>query len=88
MESFISTSSQMLKHAIEEHKGEEISELKFKMKCIRVHRSAFERQVHKGVRIQRERKYRMNSKSKFNGCALPRLALKLGNSKMKEKKKS
>ena len=55
----------MLKHAIEVHKGEEMSELKFKMKCIRVHRSAFERKVHKGVRIQRERKYHdlMNSKS-------------------------
>ena len=70
----------MLKHIVEHHKGEEESKIEFRMKILKTHTSAFERQVYEGIRIQEERRkhHLLNSKSEFNRCALPRLEVRLG----------
>ena len=74
--------SHMLKHIAEHHEEEDEAKVDFRMRIIRTHRSAFERQIYEGVRIQRERRENniLNSKSEYSRCALPRLEVKLGES--------
>ena len=79
-------SSHMLKHIVEHHKGEDESKVEFRMKILKTHKSAFERQVFEGIRIQDERK-KLNSKSEFNRCALPRLEVRLGEKEKTELEK-
>ena len=38
--------SHMLKHIVMEHEGEDESEIKFRMRIVRTHRSSFERQIN------------------------------------------
>ena len=46
--------------------------------------SSFERQILESVKIQENRgHHRLNSKSEYNRCAIPRLAVKLGNNDFK-----
>ena len=66
----------MFKHYSDEHQGEEIS---FSMKVIKGHMSAFTRQIHEAVIIQRNEKNGiLNSKGEYNRCQLPRLGVIMG----------
>ena len=74
----VSTSSHMLKHHIMVHKDVE-GKLPFSLKILRCHQTAFSRQVHEAVVIQRNKAYSiMNSKGEYSRCRLPRLKVMLG----------
>ena len=75
----LSSGSHILKHIIEKHEGKKPSEVQFRMKAVKFHMSAFERQIYESVRIQiiRQDHHLLNSKSEFNRCALPRLGSKI-----------
>ena len=80
----LSTDSHMVKHAVVEHGGD--AEIKFSMKVLKVHRTAFRRQIHEAVMIQRnERNSILNSKGEYNCCSLPRLTVMVGNKEAREK---
>ena len=81
--------SHMLKHIVLAHEGEEETEIKFRMRIVKTHRSAFERQVFEGIRIQNERQIHdiLNSKTEYNRCALPRLEVNIGNVKKTDRDK-
>ena len=75
----LKTSSHMLRHMLEMHRGEERSEIEFGVKVLRFTRSSFERQILESVLIQNSRDHHiLNSRSEFNRCAIPRLVTKLG----------
>ena len=80
--------SHMLKHILDKHEGKQPGEIKFHMKAIRFHKSAYERQVHESVMIKENSKghYILNSRAEYNRCALPRLGTKLGEKETKEKR--
>ena len=80
------TSSHMLKHALTEHREQDMGELKFGMHILRTCKSSFERQIHESVVIQQERKYHhiLNSRSEYNRCSLPRLSTQVGENEYKE----
>ena len=75
--------SHMLKHIVLAHEGEKETEIKFRMRIVKTHRSAFERQIFEGIRIQSERLIHdiLNSKTEYNRCALPRMEVNVGNTK-------
>ena len=51
----------------------------FWKKAVKFHRTTFERQISESVQIQNNRGDKLlNSRAEFNRCALPRLALKMG----------
>ena len=78
--------SHMLKHYVENHEGEQLSDMQFLMKVKKFHRSAFERQISESVIIQANRHHNLlNSRAEYNRCALPRLSLKIGDKHLKEK---
>ena len=58
----------MLKHAVDQHEGEDTRLIDFRMKILRFHRFSFERQISEAVSIQYTRE----------GNSLPRLVLKIG----------
>ena len=70
----------MLKHAIEEHQGEDVRQVKFGIRAMAFCRSSFERQIMEACKIQEERIKHviLNSKSEFNRSAVPRIMTKLG----------
>ena len=69
--------SHMWKHQVLEHPGQE--KVNFKMKIIKQHRSALQRQVHEAVLIQLNSGGEiLNSKGEYNRCKLPRLAVMFG----------
>ena len=76
----------MLKHAIIDHPGEDMSVVKFGMKIVRYCQTSFERQILESVLIQSERKHHniLNSRSEYNRCSLPRLTTKMGEDSYKE----
>ena len=83
----LKTSSHILKHLVDMHEGEEDGSIDIRMKVLRFHRSAFERQIHESVKIQMSRNHNLlNSKSEYNRCALPRISLKVGEKDLKERK--
>ena len=54
--------------------------VKFNMKIIFTHRTAFERQIREAVLINRMSvPFLMNSKSEYSRCTIPRIVLKIGN---------
>ena len=79
--------SHMLKHIVQEHEGEDETEIQFRMRIVKTHRSSFERQIYEGIRIQNERRKHdiLNSRTEYNRCALPRLVVKVGEGKDKGK---
>ena len=79
----------MLKHIVEHHEGLDPTEVEFRMKAVKFHQSAFERQIFESVKIQtiRDKHNLLNSKSEYNRCALPRLGLKMGEADFREKRK-
>ena len=79
--------SHMMKHQILSH-GELQEKLTFKMKILKVHTSAFMRQVHEAVAIEMNEKNNiLNSKGGFNRCKLPRLSIKMGQAEVKDGEK-
>ena len=84
----MSTGSHVLKHYLDRHAEEPMEVMKFRMRGIKFHRSAFERQIHESVVIQANRRHNLlNSKAEFNRCAIPRIGLKMGDNEYKEKAK-
>ena len=81
-------SSHLLKHCLLFHEKEDPKEISFRMKAVKFHKSAFERQIHESVRIQNSREAHviMNSKAEYNRCAVPRLGLKMGEREFKQRK--
>ena len=80
--------SHMLKHALTEHDGIPPEEVKFLMRAMKFHTSAYSRQMHEAVAIQVNRGHNLlNSKAEYNRCALPRLTMKLGEKSVKELEK-
>ena len=66
-------------HLLETHSGEEISEKPFKMKVIQQHRSALSRQIQEAVIIANSQGVELlNSKTEYNRCIIPRLAVMVG----------
>ena len=77
--------SHILKHQLTEH-PELGKNLRFSMKVIRQHKSAFQRQVHEAVIIQmNENTNILNSKGEYNRCVLPRLGVIFGEKELKKK---
>ena len=68
--------SHMFKHKLMEHPDEAVN---FRMKILKKHKSAFERQVTEAVLIEMEDNgLLLNSKGGFNRCVLPRLQVVMG----------
>ena len=66
------------------HEGEGLDIIKFNMRVIRFHKTAFETQIHESVLIQENRSHNLLSlKSESNHCAIPRLTMKMGDRDMK-----
>ena len=78
----------MLKHIVEIHEDEDPASIEFRMKAVKFHQSAFERQIFESVKIQlmRNNHTLLNSKSEFNRCALPRLGVKIGEKEFSKRK--
>ena len=78
--------SHMLKHFFACHEGEELKDMKFGMRIVKVHRSAFNRQISESVEIQNQKMKHeiLNSKSEYNRCALPRLTARIGDENYKK----
>ena len=69
--------SHMWAHKLLEHPDEE--EVKFSMKVLKKHSSAFQRQVMEAVVIEmRQNGNILNSKSGYNRCLIPRLSVSVG----------
>ena len=85
----LNTGSHILKHIVEKHVGENPDSVEFRMRAVKYHQSAFERQIFESVKIQsvRTQHILLNSKSEYNRCALPRMGLKMGEAEFKEKRK-
>ena len=79
----------MLRHMIDRHSNEDWSLVKFNMRVLKFIQSSFKRQILESVLIQGNRHHNiMNSRSEYNRCALPRLATKMGEKEMKERKEN
>ena len=76
----------MLKHYLEYHRD---ADMRFGMKAVRFHESAFQRQIHESTTIQamRTKHNILNSRAEYNRCALPRLGVRWGEREFKNKKK-
>jgi hypothetical protein len=81
--------SHMLKHVVDRHDGDKMEDVDFRMKVLKFHRSAFERQISEAVAIQSIRigNSLLNSRSEYNRSAVPRLALKMGSRSCGEERK-
>ena len=80
----MTSDSHMLKHAVVEHDGD--TRIEFSMKVLKGHMTAFSRQIHEAVVIQKnESSSILNSKGEYNRCSLPRLTVKEGVREIKEK---
>ena len=69
-----------------DHEGEPVDTIKFGMKAVKFHPSAYSRQIHEAVTIQINRQGHviLNSKAEYNRCALPQLTIKMGEKTVKE----
>ena len=79
----------MLKHLVQCHEGQDMSEMKFGMKILKCCKSSFERQLQESVVIQHEKKkhHLLNSRQEYNRCVLPRVSTQLGDKEFKEYEK-
>ena len=82
----LSSQSMLLRHILDQHQGEELTEVKWGMKIIEFKKSAFERQIKEAVLIQQEAKNHtiLNSKSEWNQSAIPRLTTRTGDMELWE----
>ena len=75
--------SHMWNHQLDEHEGNE--GIKFGMKVVRSHTSAFARQVHEAVVIARNQSINLlNAKFEYNRCILPTLAVLMGDREQRD----
>jgi hypothetical protein len=78
-------SSHMLRHALDQHDGEQLTRIKFGMEVVKYTRTSFERQILESVIIQQNISHNiLNSKSEYNRCSLPRLSTRLGDKEYKK----
>ena len=78
-------SSHLLKHLIDSHENDDHEKVKFGMKDVKFTHSSFERQILESVVIQQERHHNLlNSRAKFNRCAIPRVTTKMGENLFKQ----
>ena len=81
----LNTTSHILKHFLDQHEGEKIEDLDFRMQVMRYTRTAFQRQILESVLIQENRDHHiLNSRSEYNRCSLPRLSTKMGDKEFKQ----
>ena len=72
--------SHMLKHCVNHHDGMNPENVKFGMKILSSHKTAFERQIREAVLIEKNAgPTLMNSKTEYNRCSIPRIVIKMGN---------
>ena len=84
----IKTGSHYLKHVLDKHEGETLGLVDFRMKVVKFHKSAFERQIHESVMIQASKPhFLLNSKMEYTRCQIPRISIKMGEKENKERKK-
>ena len=77
--------SHYLRHAVEVHPTVPLDKLKFRMKILSCHKSAFERQIREAVLIDMHSGPNlMNSKLEYSRCALPKMSINLGNKKSED----
>ena len=70
----------MLKHCVNHHEKMNPGDVKFGMKIVSSHKTAFERQIREAVLIERNAgPHLMNSKVEYNRCSIPRIVMKMGN---------
>ena len=68
-------SSHLLRHALDQHEGEQRSCIKFGMVIIKFTRTSFKRQILKSVCIQQNNHHNiLNSRSEYNCCSVPRVS--------------
>ena len=87
------TKSHILRHCEDVHPEMSPEDVKFGMKQLSSHRTAFERQIREAVLIdEKNGPFLLNSKLEYTRCCIPKMALKIGNKeepvdplKMKEK---
>ena len=88
----LNSSSHMLRHMVDVHRGENFEQVKWGMFIVKFLRSAFERQIEEAVRIEKvaDSGNILNSKSEYNNCTLPRLVTRIGDpeKEMKEFEKA
>ena len=81
-------SSHLLKHIVDVHEKEQITDVKFGIKVLSYTQSRFERQILESVIIQQERLHHLlNSKAEYNRSAVPRLTTKIGEKQYKKMRK-
>ena len=84
----IKPSSHLLKHVLDQHEGEMLDEVDFRMRVTKFHKSPFERQIQESVLIQASKGHHLlNSKMEYNRCQIPRLTIKMGEKEIVERKK-
>ena len=72
--------SHLLKHALIHHPEIEPNELKYGMKILSSHKTAFERQIREAVLIEcNAGQFIMNSKVEYTRCSIPRIEVTIGN---------
>ena len=77
--------SHMLKHAVNHHPGMNPDHIKFEMKILSSHKTAFERQIREAVLIEKFAGPKlMNSKLEYNRCSIPRITIKMGNKEVED----
>ena len=77
--------SHYLKHAVECHPTVPPENLKFYMKILSCHNSAFERQIREAVMIDMNAGPNlMNSRLEYSRCAIQKRSINLGNTKKQE----
>ena len=75
----IKADSHMIKHFFDKHSDEQLEDMRFGVRILKQAKTAFTRQIGESVAIQSNKNHHLlNSKSKYNRCALPRLSAKLG----------
>jgi hypothetical protein len=81
-------SSHFLRHALDQHEGEKLSDVRFGMEIIKNTRTSFERQILESVCIQQNTHHHiLNSRSEYNRCSIPRLSTRLGDKEYKKYEK-
>ena len=74
---FLRSKSHMLKHIALYHKDERPDDIKFQIKPLSHHKSAFERQITEAVLIKKNGGQKlMNSKKEYNRCYIPEIVVK------------
>ena len=80
--------SHLLQHALDQHSGEQLSEVRYGMRVLQYCRTSFERQILESTTIQQHRGHHiLNSRTEYNRCSIPRLSTRLGDKEFKQYEK-